>query len=86
MCYRLGVSAALWLGVLLCVLGFLATVYVIIMDSYGTKQLGQDDAIAKSKARRSIRDVTKFGAVYWFLLLTLVFFYASIMPFVANSV
>ena len=56
------------------------------MNEYGVKQLGQNDVIQAAKARRSWRDFGKFRAEYWFLLLMVGFFYASVMPFVANSV
>ena len=79
-------SWALWVGVILCGIGFVAALIVAYMDAYGVRKQGQSDVIKEQNKKRSWRDVTTLRVEFWFILLALSTFYGSLMPFAQNSV
>uniref|UniRef100_H3D5I9 Lysosomal dipeptide transporter MFSD1 n=1 Tax=Tetraodon nigroviridis TaxID=99883 RepID=H3D5I9_TETNG len=75
---------ALLLGALLCVLGFLSAIIVSTLDKVGMKQLGLDGAI-QEESRKRVQDVKLLSLRYWLLVLTIMFFYNGIFPFIADA-
>ncbi|XP_064605895.1 LOW QUALITY PROTEIN: major facilitator superfamily domain-containing protein 1-like [Liolophura sinensis] len=93
-----GLSWVLLGGAVLCGCGLLAALVLSAVDLYGVKQLGQLETVnIQSKAVRNISchicrmffqkltDVKRFPLVYWLLVLVIVFFYSSVLPFIADS-
>nr|XP_057917161.1 major facilitator superfamily domain-containing protein 1-like isoform X2 [Doryrhamphus excisus]XP_057917162.1 major facilitator superfamily domain-containing protein 1-like isoform X2 [Doryrhamphus excisus] len=82
---RLGMQWTLWGGAILCVLSFAAAIIVSILDKAGMKQLGLDEAIQEDSRKVRIQDVKLLPLRYWLLVLTTMFFYNGIYPFIADA-
>lgn len=80
-----GMQWTLWGGTLLCVLGFLSAVTVSVLDKMGMKQLGLDGAIQEESRKVRVQDVKRLSLRYWLLVLTIMFFYNGIFPFIADA-
>ncbi|KAL6488203.1 hypothetical protein MHYP_G00019440 [Metynnis hypsauchen] len=75
----------LWGGTLLCVLGFLSAITVSVLDKMGMKQLGLDGTIQEESRKVRVQDVRLLSLRYWLLVLTIMFFYNGIFPFIADA-
>lgn len=82
---RFGIQWTLWGGTFLCVLGFLSAIIVSILDRIGMKQLGLDDIMLEESKKVHVRDVRRLPLRYWLLVLTIMFFYNGVFPFVADA-
>uniref|UniRef100_A0A3B3XBM0 Lysosomal dipeptide transporter MFSD1 n=1 Tax=Poecilia mexicana TaxID=48701 RepID=A0A3B3XBM0_9TELE len=82
---RYGMQWTLWGGALLCVLGFVSAVVVSALDKMGMRQLGLDGAIAEESRKVRVQDVKLLSLRYWLLVLTIMFFYNGIFPFIADA-
>ncbi|KAA0705074.1 hypothetical protein E1301_Tti017859 [Triplophysa tibetana] len=80
-----GMQWTLWGGTFLCVLGFLSAVTVSVLDKMGMKQLGLDGVIQEESRKVRIQDVKRLSLRYWVLVLTIMFFYNGIFPFIADA-
>ncbi|XP_061911872.1 major facilitator superfamily domain-containing protein 1-like isoform X1 [Entelurus aequoreus] len=80
-----GLQWTLWGGAFLCVLGFTSAIIVSTLDKVGTRQLGLDGAIQEESRKVRIQDVKLLSLRYWLLVLTIMFFYNGIFPFVADA-
>lgn len=82
---QFGLTWTLWGGAIMCGLGFISAVIVSTLDSSGVKQLG-DSASQKSASKKmSLLDFKHFSLSYWLLVLTIVFGYNGLIPFIADS-
>nr|DBA19418.1 TPA: hypothetical protein GDO54_015259 [Pyxicephalus adspersus] len=70
---------------ILCVLGFCSAVTVSILDKVGMKQLGLDGAIQEESKKVRVQDIRRLPLRYWLLVLTIMFFYNGVFPFVADA-
>ncbi|XP_073504292.1 lysosomal dipeptide transporter MFSD1-like [Phyllobates terribilis] len=75
----------LWGGTILCVIGLLSAVTVSILDKLGMKQLGLDGSIQEESKKVRVQDIRKLPLRYWLLVLTIMFFYNGVFPFVADA-
>uniref|UniRef100_A0A8C5QZE5 Lysosomal dipeptide transporter MFSD1 n=1 Tax=Leptobrachium leishanense TaxID=445787 RepID=A0A8C5QZE5_9ANUR len=82
---RYGIQWTLWGGTILCVLGFLSAIVVSVLDKVGMKQLGLDGAIQEESKKVRVQDIRHLSLRYWLLVLTIMFFYNGIFPFVADA-
>ncbi len=73
---RLGLT--LTAGFVLCIIGFISTVIIFIVDKKAEKQRS---IITRQPFKW--KDVTEFGIVYWLAVGGMVTFFGSIFPFVA---
>ncbi|XP_063790708.1 major facilitator superfamily domain-containing protein 1-like isoform X2 [Pseudophryne corroboree] len=80
-----GMQWTLWGGTLLCVLGFSSTVTVSVLDKVGMKQLGLDGTIQEESKKVRVQDIRRLPLRYWLLVLTIMFFYNGVFPFVADA-
>ncbi|XP_023674954.1 lysosomal dipeptide transporter MFSD1 [Paramormyrops kingsleyae] len=80
-----GMQWTLWGGTFLCVLGFLAAIAVSALDKVGMRQLGLDGAIQEESRKVRVQDFRKLSLRYWLLVLTIMFFYNGIFPFIADA-
>uniref|UniRef100_A0A8C5WL40 Lysosomal dipeptide transporter MFSD1 n=1 Tax=Leptobrachium leishanense TaxID=445787 RepID=A0A8C5WL40_9ANUR len=80
-----GIPWTLWGGTILCILGFLSAITVSELDRVGVKQLGLDGAINEESKKVRAQDVRHLPLQYWLLVLTIMFFYNGIYPFVADA-
>nr|XP_056722371.1 major facilitator superfamily domain-containing protein 1-like [Euleptes europaea] len=80
-----GVQWTLWGGTFLCVLGFLSAIVVSVLDRVGMKQLGLDGVIQQESKKVRIQDIRHLPLRYWLLVLTIMFFYNGVFPFVADA-
>lgn len=80
-----GMQWTLWGGTILCVLGFLSAVTVSVLDKMGMKQLGLDGVIQEESRKVRVQDVKRLSLRYWLLVLTIMFFYNGIFPFIADA-
>ncbi|XP_033963992.1 lysosomal dipeptide transporter MFSD1 [Pseudochaenichthys georgianus] len=80
-----GMQWTLWGGTLLCVLSFVSAILVSALDKIGMKQLGLDGAIQEESRKVRIQDVKLLSLRYWLLVLTIMFFYNGIFPFIADA-
>ncbi|XP_016314212.1 major facilitator superfamily domain-containing protein 1 [Sinocyclocheilus anshuiensis] len=80
-----GMQWTLWGGTFLCVLGFLSAVTVSVLDKMGMKQLGLDGVIQEESRKVRVQDVKRLSLRYWLLVLTIMFFYNGIFPFIADA-
>lgn len=82
---RFGIQWTLWGGTFLCVLGFFSAITVSTLDKVGMKQLGMDDIILEESKKVHVKDVRRLPLRYWLLVLTIMFFYNGVFPFVADA-
>ncbi|KAM4698820.1 lysosomal dipeptide transporter MFSD1-like [Rhinophrynus dorsalis] len=80
-----GIQWTLWGGTILCVLGFLSAITVSVLDKVGMKQLGLDGAIQEGSKKVRVQDIRHLPLRYWLLVLTIMFFYNGVFPFVADA-
>ncbi|XP_059381192.1 major facilitator superfamily domain-containing protein 1 [Carassius carassius] len=80
-----GMQWTLWGGTFLCVLGFLSAITVSVLDKMGMKQLGLDGVIQEESRKVRVQDVKHLSLRYWLLVLTIMFFYNGIFPFIADA-
>ncbi|XP_067912962.1 lysosomal dipeptide transporter MFSD1 isoform X3 [Heterodontus francisci] len=80
-----GIHWTLWGGTLLCVLSFLSAITVSILDKVGIKQLGLDSVLQQESKKVQFQDIRYLSLRYWLLVLTIMFFYNGIFPFVADA-
>ncbi|XP_073686741.1 lysosomal dipeptide transporter MFSD1 [Garra rufa] len=80
-----GMQWTLWGGTLLCILGFLSAITVSVLDKMGMKQLGLDGVIQEESRKVRVQDVKRLSLRYWLLVLTIMFFYNGIFPFIADA-
>ncbi|KAG8145556.1 hypothetical protein E2320_012075 [Naja naja] len=80
-----GIQWTLWGGALLCVLGFISAIIVSVLDKMGTKQLGLDGVLQQESKKVKVQDIRHLPLCYWLLVLTIMFFYNGIFPFVADA-
>ncbi|XP_074453524.1 lysosomal dipeptide transporter MFSD1-like isoform X1 [Larus michahellis] len=82
---KFGMQWTLWGGTLLCVLGFVSALTVSALDKMGMKQLGLDGVIQQESKKVRIQDIRRLPLRYWLLVLTIMFFYNGVFPFVADA-
>ncbi|XP_035258929.1 major facilitator superfamily domain-containing protein 1 isoform X1 [Anguilla rostrata] len=82
---QFGMQWTLWGGTLLCVMGFVSAVVVSSLDKVGMKQLGLDGAIQAESRKVRVQDLRQLSLRYWLLVLTIMFFYNGIFPFIADA-
>ncbi|KAL4236732.1 hypothetical protein ACF0H5_005116 [Mactra antiquata] len=80
-----GLTWTLWGGAALCGVSFLSAIIVSSLDMYGVKQLGNVEQVKTASKEMRLKDIRKFSLSYWMLLLTILFSYSSIIPFIADS-
>ncbi|XP_073409711.1 lysosomal dipeptide transporter MFSD1-like [Dendrobates tinctorius] len=80
-----GIQWTLWGGTILCVLGLLSAITVSILDKLGMKQLGLDGSIQEESKKVRVQDIRRLPLRYWLLVLTIMFFYNGVFPFVADA-
>lgn len=80
-----GMQWTLWGGTFLCVLGFVSAITVSVLDKMGMKQLGLDGVIQEESRKVRVQDVKRLSLRYWLLVLTIMFFYNGIFPFIADA-
>ncbi|KAM4632054.1 lysosomal dipeptide transporter MFSD1-like [Discoglossus pictus] len=80
-----GIQWTLWGGTILCLLGFLSAITVSVLDKVGMKQLGLDGAIQEESKKVRVQDIRRLPLRYWLLVLTIMFFYNGVFPFVADA-
>nr|XP_020668786.1 major facilitator superfamily domain-containing protein 1-like [Pogona vitticeps] len=80
-----GIQWTLWGGTLLCLLGFLSAIMVSMLDKVGMKQLGLDGVIQQESKKVRVQDIRQLPLRYWLLVLTIMFFYNGVFPFVADA-
>ncbi|RXM96437.1 Major facilitator superfamily domain-containing protein 1 [Acipenser ruthenus] len=74
-----------WRGTFLCVLGFLAAITVSALDKMGMRQLGLEGLIQQESKKVRFQDLRYLPLRYWLLVLTIMFFYNGVFPFVADA-
>ncbi|XP_029813789.1 major facilitator superfamily domain-containing protein 1-like isoform X3 [Manacus vitellinus] len=82
---KFGMQWTLWGGSLLCVLGLFSAITVSVLDKVGMKQLGLDGIIQQESKKVRIQDIQHLPLRYWLLVLTIMFFYNGVFPFVADA-
>ncbi|XP_044159266.1 major facilitator superfamily domain-containing protein 1-like isoform X2 [Bufo gargarizans] len=82
---QFGIQWTLWGGTILCVLGLLSAVTVSILDKLGMKQLGLEGTIQEASKKVRVQDIRQLTLRYWLLVLTIMFFYNGVFPFVADA-
>ncbi|KAM8961475.1 lysosomal dipeptide transporter MFSD1-like isoform 2-T2 [Pelodytes ibericus] len=80
-----GMQWTLWGGTILCVAGFFSAITVSVLDKVGMKQLGLDGAIQEESKKVRVQDIRYLPFRYWLLVLTIMFFYNGVFPFVADA-
>ncbi|XP_048408495.1 major facilitator superfamily domain-containing protein 1 isoform X2 [Stegostoma tigrinum] len=80
-----GIQWTLWGGMLLCVLSFFSAIVVGVLDKVGTKQLGLDVLLQEESKKVRFQDIRHLSLRYWLLVVTIMFLYNGIFPFVADA-
>jgi len=76
-------KAALWAGVIFCLLSLGATLLYSYLDKRGEKALALKDSESGDKVVLS--DIKKFPVSFWYIAILCVTFYSAIFPFTALS-
>ncbi|KAG2455571.1 major facilitator superfamily domain-containing protein 1 isoform X1 [Polypterus senegalus] len=80
-----GIQWTLWGGTFLCIMGFLAAITVSSLDKVGMQQLELDGVIQEESKKVRVQDLRRLPARYWLLVLSIMFFYNGVFPFVADA-
>ncbi|XP_051877488.1 major facilitator superfamily domain-containing protein 1-like [Pristis pectinata] len=80
-----GIQWTLWAGTFLCALSFVSAIIVGILDGNGAKQLGLDGVLQQESKKVRLQDIRHLSLHYWLLVLTIMFFYNGIFPFIADA-
>jgi len=80
-----GVSAALWVGVAMCVMSSITVLLVIPLDKRAERASGEDSKDATAGAQSThFSDIKHFRPAFWLLALSCLVVYGCVIPF--NSV
>lgn len=79
------ISFATWIATGCCVGSFIAAVYLAGLDWKGDSQIAKKDDDDDDVELIRLKDVLKFGPLYWYLTMIVVFFYISVFVFVQYS-
>ncbi|XP_022086175.1 major facilitator superfamily domain-containing protein 1-like isoform X3 [Acanthaster planci] len=82
---KVGLTWVLWGGAFLCALGFTSAIVTSILDIYGVRQLGQESNVKQSSKKLHFSDIRYFNSSYWLVVLTIMFFYNGVFPFMADA-
>eukprot|EP00043_Microstomoeca_roanoka_P025739 m.9721 g.9721 ORF g.9721 m.9721 type:complete len:513 (+) comp5802_c0_seq1:1-1539(+) len=82
---NLGISSTLWFGCGLCGLGFISAIIVSYLDANGLRRLGKANDLKSASKKLKFTDIKYFDSRFWLLCLTIMFFYNSVFPFVADA-
>ncbi|BFY99342.1 hypothetical protein BsWGS_02382 [Bradybaena similaris] len=80
-----GLVWTLWGGAMLCGLGFISAILVSILDRHGVRQLGDEGSINSDSKKLKVTDVRHLPLSFWLIVLTIMFFYNGVFPFVADA-
>ncbi|CAG5135233.1 unnamed protein product, partial [Candidula unifasciata] len=80
-----GLVWTLWGGAVLCGLGFISAIIVSILDKHGVRQLGDEGSIRSDSKKLKVTDVRHLPLSFWLIVLTIMFFYNGVFPFVADA-
>ncbi|GAV02517.1 hypothetical protein RvY_13073 [Ramazzottius varieornatus] len=80
----IGLRPTLWLGTALCGVGLVGGVVAGYIHSIGLRRLGREASEESTEPFR-IGMIKQFTPSFWVLALFLVFFYAGVLPFVAEA-
>eukprot|EP01094_Clydonella_sp_ATCC50884_P023822 TRINITY_DN5804_c0_g1_i3.p1 TRINITY_DN5804_c0_g1~~TRINITY_DN5804_c0_g1_i3.p1 ORF type:complete len:325 (+),score=80.27 TRINITY_DN5804_c0_g1_i3:114-1088(+) len=80
-----GISFAVWIATVTCVFSFVASLYLAGLDWKGDKQMVTKEDDDQEAEMIRLKDVLKFGPLYWYLTFIVVFFYISVFVFVQYS-
>ncbi|XP_078657665.1 lysosomal dipeptide transporter MFSD1-like [Branchiostoma floridae x Branchiostoma belcheri] len=82
---KFGLDWTLWGGAVLCGLGFVSAAIVSALDVVGVRNLGQTENMAVQSKKMRFTDIKYFTGSFWLLVLTIMFFYNGVFPFVADA-
>lgn len=74
-------SAALWAGLIFCVMSLLANIIYCVMDRRGEMVLGLEEGEVEEKI--VLADIKSFNSSFWYVTLLCFTFYGAIFPFQA---
>uniref|UniRef100_A0A1I8JNB9 MFS domain-containing protein n=1 Tax=Macrostomum lignano TaxID=282301 RepID=A0A1I8JNB9_9PLAT len=70
----------------LCLLGFVAAGVVSGLDVYGVRAMGLTEEELQQESRRvKLQDLGQFSLQFWLLVLSIMFYYNGVFPFVADA-
>uniref|UniRef100_A0A1I8F3Z3 MFS domain-containing protein n=1 Tax=Macrostomum lignano TaxID=282301 RepID=A0A1I8F3Z3_9PLAT len=81
----IGLEWTLWFGVGLCLLGFVAAGVVSGLDVYGVRAMGLTEELQQESRRVKLQDLGQFSLQFWLLVLSIMFYYNGVFPFVADA-
>ncbi|VDI75445.1 Hypothetical predicted protein, partial [Mytilus galloprovincialis] len=70
---------------ILCGVAFISAIIVSIMDINGVKQLGDHQALQTESKKFKLSDIKQFTLTYWLLVMAVMFYYVSLLPFMADA-
>ncbi|KAI8773724.1 major facilitator superfamily domain-containing protein 1-like isoform X1 [Biomphalaria glabrata] len=82
---KYGLIWTLWGGAMLCALGFISAIILSILDKVGVQQLGDDGTLKSESKKLKLSDITRFCLPFWLVVLSIMFFYNGVFPFVADA-
>ncbi|XP_022086177.1 major facilitator superfamily domain-containing protein 1-like [Acanthaster planci] len=82
---KVGLTWVLWGGAFLCALGVASAIVTSILDIYGVRQLGQESNVKEISKKLSFSDIRNFNSSFWLVVMTIMFFYNGVFPFVADA-
>lgn len=79
-----GISFATWIATFCCLVSFIFSIFLAVLDWNGDRVVATKDSDSDEETIK-LRDVAKFGPLYWYLTFIVVFFYISVFVFVQYS-
>ncbi|XP_048758463.1 major facilitator superfamily domain-containing protein 1-like [Ostrea edulis] len=80
-----GVPFALWTGVMMCGVGFLAAVGYCILDTIGCRKMDKNHVFNVKSPPLKCSDIRKFPLSYWLVAVMISTYYSCFIPYVANG-
>lgn len=83
-----GLKWTLWGGAMLCGTGAMSAIILFFLDKLGTARLvHEEEEMTGKKEKRKMRfgDIRHLSVQFWLLVITTMFFYNTVFPFVADA-
>ena len=79
-----GVGFALYIGAMICCLSFVCAIVLAAIDRYADKKDNKTVVLTEAD-KFQLKDLKEFSLSFWLIVLSCVFVYMSIFPFIQNS-
>jgi uncharacterized membrane protein len=78
------VGFALYIGFIICVVSFVCALLLAVIDRYADKKDNKTVVLTEAD-KFQLKDLKEFSLSFWLIVLSCVFVYMSIFPYIQNA-